>query len=338
MNEYIIKKVNNNILKKYKYYYVLTNKEITEPKILDKLNKIYIPPAYQDVKIYLNKKVLATGIDKAGRKQYIYSENSKKEREFKKYCQLVKICTNMKKLKKKIDTDLEQNNFTKNKIIALILRIMELCNFRSGNKYYEKKYGSYGLTTLHKKHFKIKKNKIEIDFIGKKGVNNSCIIMNKNIQRIIKNIYNLSTKNNPYIFSIYSNDNNNMNITINDLNKYLEEFNVTTKDLRTWNANIIFLKNLQKELYFLDNTYYNKNDDKKIKIKKKKIREAIKLTSVSLHHTPTICKNSYIYKDILNKIEKNDILINRLINDKINFEKLLYELLKNNKIKKCKNI
>jgi DNA topoisomerase-1 len=326
MNNYIIRKINNNELKKYKYYH-LNNKEIVDKKTLDKIYKIYIPPAYQDVKIYLNSKVLATGIDFAGRKQYIYSENSKKNREFKKYCQLVKLSNNIKKLKKKINNDLIQKNFTKNKLIALILKIMELCNFRGGNKIYEKKYGSYGITTLHKKHIKFQKDYIKINFIGKKGVNNTCIIMNKNIQEIIKNVYKLSSKNDPYIFSIY-NKKDYINITINDLNKYLEEFNITTKDLRTWNANIIFLKNLKKEIENLDKKYYEENNEKKIKIKKKIIRDAIKLTSSSLHHTPAICKSSYIYKDILNKIENNDIIINKLLNENIKVEKLLFELLK----------
>lgn len=332
MNNYIIRRIDNNDLKKYKYYYYLINKEVSDKKILDKLYKIYIPPAYQNVKIFLNQKVLATGIDISGRKQYIYDESSKKNREIKKYCQLVKLSKNIGKLKKKINNDFIVKDFTKNKLIALILKIMELCNFRSGNKIYEKKYGSYGLTTLHKKHINIQKKTVKINFVGKKGVNNSCVIMNKNIQEIIKNIYKLSCKNDPYLFSIYY-KNEYIKISINDLNNYLEEFNITTKDLRTWNANIIFLKNFKKELENLDSSYYSKNNDKKIKIKKKLVRNAIKLTSVSLHHTPTICKNSYIYKDIFNKIENDDILMNKLINENINFEKLLYELLQNNKNK-----
>jgi len=321
MNDYIIRKIDNNNKKIYKYY-DLNNKEIIDKKKLDKLYKIYIPPAYQDVKIYLNNKVLATGINKAGRKQYIYSENSKKNREYKKYCHLVKLGSNIKKLKKKINKDLLEKQFTKNKLIALILKIMELCNFRGGNKIYEKKYGSYGLTTLHKKHIKIKKDSIKINFIGKKGVNNSCVIMNKNVQNIIKNVYKLSSNDDPYIFSIYNKE-QKINISINDLNKYLEEFDITTKDLRTWNANIIFLKNLKNEFKKLDPTYYEEN-----KIKKKIIKEALKKTALSLHHTPAICKSSYIYKDILNKIENNNIIINKLLNENIKIEELLCKLLK----------
>ena len=233
----------------------------------------------------------------------------------------MKLSKVFNKIKKKINNDLKEKDLTKNKLTALILKIMELCNFRGGNKIYEEKYGSHGITTLHKKHFKFKKNTIEINFVGKKGVNNSCVIMNKNIQDIIKYVYKLSSKNDPYIFSInYKNE--HISVSITDLNKYLEEFNLTTKDLRTWNDNIIFLKNLKKNLEGVYSTYSEK-------LKKKLVREAIKMTAVSLHHTPAICKSSYIYKDILLKLENNDIIINKLMDDNINYELLLNKILSN---------
>jgi DNA topoisomerase-1 len=205
MKDYIIRKVINKNNKKYEYYKVIDNKinsKIKNKITLEKISKIYIPPAYDDVKIFLNQELLATGIDSAGRKQYIYSENRKKKRELKKYNQIYKLSKNIHKLKRKIKSDLCKKDFDKNKLIALTLKIMDLCNFRSGNKKYEEKYGSYGLTTLHKKHVKINKNKITIEFIGKKGVNNNCVIKNKSLQNIIEKVYKLSSKDNNYLLSI----------------------------------------------------------------------------------------------------------------------------------------
>ena len=83
------------------------------------------------------------------------------------------------------------------------------------------------------------------------------------------------------------------------------------------------MKNLKNEFKKLDPTYYEEN-----KIKKKIIKEALKKTALSLHHTPAICKSSYIYKDILNKIENNNIIINKLLNENIKIEELLCKLLK----------
>lgn len=332
MDNYIIRVLKKN--GSYQYFKINNNNKIkitdnkikiTDKNTLEKINKIYIAPAYKDVKIYLDKKVLATGIDNAGRKQYIYSEKSKKEREIKKHKRLTKLSTNILSLKRKINNDLNVDGFTKNKLISLVLKIMDLCNFRGGNKIYEKKYGSYGLTTLHKKHIIIKNKYIEIDFIGKKGVNNNCIIQNKNIQDIVKKVYKLSNKDDPYIFSIIYN-NEDIKISMIDLNDYLKQYNITCKDLRTWNANILFLKNLKSIINNMNESYYQLNEDKKLKLRKKICREAIKETALSLHHTPAICKSSYIFKHILEKVEINDNIIRRM-NNNIIFENLLKDFL-----------
>jgi DNA topoisomerase-1 len=309
-------------------YYTIDNKKIENKNILNKIKKIYIPPAYKNVKIYLKKDLLATGINSIGRKQYIYSDYSKQKREFKKYNMLIHLSKNINKLKNKMKKDLLLKDFTKNKLIALILKIMDLCNFRSGSKKYEKKYGSFGLTTLHKDHIKITNSYVEIDFIGKKGVNNNCIIKNKNIQELIKKIYNLSSKDNTYLFSIIYN-NEKINVSISDVNNYLEEFNITVKELRTWNANIILLKKFKNEIEKLDDSYYKLNDNKKLKIIKKIIKKSIEKCALLLHHTPTICKSSYIYKKILENIENNyENIINKITGKKVIWEKILENIIK----------
>jgi DNA topoisomerase-1 len=316
-SSYIVRKKNNN---KFQYY-TNNNVKVTNKKILDKIKKIYIAPAYTNVKIYLGEDLLATGIDIAGRKQYVYSDKMKKLREQKKFKKLIKTSKNIDKLKKQIQKDLQENKITKNKLVALVLKIMDLCNFRSGNKKYEEKYGSFGITTVHKKHISFKSNSTEIEFIGKKGVNNHCVLKDKNIQDIIKKVYNISSKDNPYLFSINDND-DKIHINIYDVNSYLKPFGITTKDLRTWNANVIFLKNLKEILHNVDSEFiekYNgKTDKQRIKIRKQLIKEAIKSTAESLHHTPAICKSSYIYKKILEVLENNNNIFLNLKRDSKN--------------------
>ena len=105
MDSYITRVLKRN--GNYEYFKVNNNNKIkiTDKSTLEKINKIYIAPAYKNVKIYLDQKVLATGIDSAGRKQYIYSEESKKERELKKHKRLTKLSTNILRLKRKINND-----------------------------------------------------------------------------------------------------------------------------------------------------------------------------------------------------------------------------------------
>ena len=301
-NKFIKKKIINN----KSIFFDKNNKKIVDKKTLDKVSKIYIPPAYKNVKIYLNAAVLATGIDAAGRKQYIYSEKSKELREEKKYCQLVNMCAHMTQLKKELNKNLyKSSDFDKTKMICVVLKIMDLCNFRIGNKIYEKKYGSYGITTLHKKHMKIHKDHINIEFIGKKGVVNNCDIYDPKFIPILKKVYKEAQgKRSPYLFDV----------SMNDINEYLDKFSISSKDMRMWNANMIFLKNLNEEL---------KNNDGILT--KKKVVAAIKKTALEMHNTATVCKKSYIYKDLF------DLDSGIKFENDVSYEDILKKILKKNK-------
>ena len=295
------------------------NKPINDKKILDKISKIYIAPAYTSVKIFLNSKVLAIGTDDAGRKQYVYSDKSKSDREKKKYKKLLAMCNIINRLKNKINNDLLSKEFNHNKLVALTIKIMDICNFRGGNKKYEEMYGSHGITTLHKKHIQFKKDGIEINFVGKKGVDNYCLIKDKKINGIIKKLYKLSSSSDPYLFSIKDPETKKkIKVSVIDMNKYLEDFNITTKDLRTWNANIIFLSNLKKHVKndkserSEQSNYNDKTDSQKLKLRKKIIRESLKSTAQLLHHTPAVCKSSYIYKNMITCLEEDEDMFNNI--------------------------
>ena len=168
---------------------------------------------------------------------------------------------------------------------------------------------------MHKKHVMIRQKEIEIDFIGKKGVNNNCTIKHHKIMNIIKQVYTMSSKEDPYLFSIRTTKKETIKISMIDLNKYLEKFHITTKDLRTWNANRLFIQYIQKNL------------DSPLS-RKKQIKEAIQKTAQLLHHSPTICKNSYIFKPMLQNIEEKDTILTLLKNTKKKrIEKTLQKIL-----------
>ena len=333
MSNYISRKIVNK-----KYIYINKNKQIIkDKKVLDKISKIYIPPAYKNVQIFLNQAVLAKGIDDAGRTQYVYSEESKKKREEKKHMKLLKLSNNISKLEDTIKNDLSKRIYTKEKLVALIITLMNTCNFRGGNKKYEKDYGSYGLTTLHKSHIQFKENNIIIDFIGKKGVQNKCSIKDKNIIKMLKEVYKMSNKTQRYLFAIINEDKKEINV-------YLEKFKITSKDLRMWNANILFLKNLKKNFErFLEeeknkkdsSDYYSISEEKQLKYRKRIIKQAIIDTAECLHHTAAICKSSYINKYILNKVlnenhDKNNNILNKLLkkDKKIKMEEFFKNIIK----------
>lgn len=328
----------------FKYY---KNKiEITNEDDIEKIRLLKIPPAYENVSILNNKKIIAFGYDSKNRKQVLYQPDFIAKQTAKKYD---KISTSIKffsKLKKKIATDLGSNGDEKTLAIAVIITLILTCGFRIGNKKYEKDNNSVGLTTLKYKHLKFDNEKqgvLLIDFIGKKGVRNVAECDNKIIYEYMYNKYMkavaavAATAKEDYVFCY---DGTKV-ITSSDVNEYLrvissqysgkgaEPIIITTKDLRTWNANTLFL------------TYYNKlrksrsrgsrkdakdakdtlvsaanakdaaakdakdtlvsaaDATKDLKTINKDIKTAIEMVSAKLHNSYSICKKSYIDPKII---------------------------------------
>ena len=285
----------------FKYY--KNNLEITNNDEIERIKLLKIPPAYNNVTIINNKKIIAYGYDSKNRKQVLYNPDFIAKQNIKKYD---KISTSIKffsKLKKKIAADLDSSD-EKTKAISVIVTLILTCGFRIGNKKYEKENNSVGLTTLKYKHLKFENNKILIDFIGKKGVRNIAYCENSKIYEYLSKKFNNSAKIDDYIFDYET----NKIITANDVNEYLKSISmlysksniITTKDLRTWNANMLFItffKKLRKNRKGEINIDNERNVNKDIK-------KAIEMVAEKLHNTYSICKKSYIDPKIINNVQK----------------------------------
>lgn len=266
------------------FKYFNRNSEITDEKQLDFFKSLKIPPAYDNVTIINGKKIIAYGYDSKNRKQVIYHPKfilSQNNIKFQKIKQSIKYFSRLKrKIKKDINRDVVD------KIYAIIITLIIDCGFRIGNKKYEIDNNSYGLTTLKKKHIFIENKFIKIDFIGKKNVRNVAICKNKEIYNFFFNRIK-DIGDDEYIFK-----HNDKTVTSNDVNKYLYNFykkfnlKITTKDLRTLNANTLFMK------------FFNKNINYKNPIKK-----SIEDTALKLHNTYAVCKKNYIDPEIIKMAE-----------------------------------
>ena len=281
--------------------------EITDSVAIDRIKELKIPPAYDNVTILNNKKIIAFGYDSKNRKQVLYHPAFIAKQNKKKYNKISASIHFFSKLKRKVADDLSRGD-EKTVAIAVIITLILTCGFRIGNKKYEKDNNSVGLTTLKYKHlqFPENKNKFIIDFIGKKGVRNVAECDNKTIYAYLYKKNKETSQDidhkESYIFR-YEGD---KVITSNDVNEYLRiisapySITITTKDLRTWNANMLFL------------TYYKKlrkrqpkDADTDMKDNEKDIKKAIEMVAHKLHNSYSICKKSYIdpkiIEDLLHK-------------------------------------
>lgn len=290
--------------------------EITDINEIEKIKELKIPPAYENVTILNNKKIIAFGYDSKNRKQVLYHPSFIAKQNIKKYNKISMASIKFfSKLKRKISEDLSSSGSGNEKTmaIAVIITLILSCGFRIGNKKYEKVNNSVGLTTLKYKHveFQETNRKFVIDFVGKKGVRNVAECDNKIIydylyQKIKNNMNHSGERSDAYVFTY---DGNKV-ITSSDVNEYLRRISepysivITTKDLRTWNANMLFLnyyKKLrkQKEKRHSSETAAAAADTKDIE---KDIKKAIEMVAEKLHNTYSICKKSYIDPKIVDEI------------------------------------
>ena len=278
MRDYIIRKKRN----KSHIFFDKKGTQITSKKHIDKyVEGVYIPPAYDNVKINLNKKakVLAIGYDDKSRPQYVYNKKFTEKMKKKKFSGLYLFGLQYNKIVKDINKNIKLSEDNKLKYVCMVLKLIMDCDFRVGNDEYMKQNNSYGVSTLKNKHVLVKGDSVTIDFIGKKGVRNVCQVKDKTIKRHLKK--NKKThKKNARIFTV-----DGVNISSSDVNGYIKQFgDFSSKDFRTWSANIKLIK------YLISSNKETVDKD---------IKDCLEQVADKLHHTPEVCKKNYIFSELI---------------------------------------
>jgi len=309
--------------KKIFTYLTPHGKTIKDDNTLERINKLRIPPNYENVLI--NKKATAKlqaiGFDDKGRKQYVYHSNfilENKMKKYEKYIILGKHINSIKKDYNKVFDTIHTKPYSKwsqpSSNNAVILYLLNECLFRIGNIKYYKSYGSHGITTLQNQHisFDDKKQITFIRFIGKKGVINESTITDTKLY----NIFKILQKNNSgeFIFD-YKFNNKIHSINGEDIHKVLESYNpeLTPKMFRTWHTNCYFIHILKNNLDYLKDLAKKKKITKKVK--NELMKQACREISIKLHNTPIVIKNSYLNNALfdlfMNDIKKFLIMLNK---------------------------
>ena len=285
MKEYIKRCIKSKRKDKYTYEYLdMKGNHINQSIVKRLLEGLYIPPAYKDVKINLNKndKVLAIGYDEKDRPQYIYNKKFTEKNKKKNFHKMIEFGENYKKMMNSVKRDIYSESETKEKQIAMALMLVVECGIRIGSEKYRDENESFGATTLEPRHIKITGEVVSVDFIGKKGVKNTGKCRSKRLSRNLRNKKRTLKKDDP-IFT-YKRGNKWYSLKSSDVNKYLKRFgNFTSKNFRTWVANLSFISEILK----------CENPSKESEIKKN-INEALQKTAHKLNNTATVCKKNYI--------------------------------------------
>jgi len=279
-------------------YYNADGVLVKDKGLIARFNKLVIPPAYTNIWIspHENGHLQFTGTDAAGRKQYRYHAAWNKIRNQSKYHRLQTFATYLPVIRERVDKDLARSNADHDKIVALVVRLMELTGIRVGNESYKKLYGSFGLTTLMNRHVQIEGSNINFEFKGKKGVYHKVSLQSRKLARLVKQCRELPGKE---LFQYYNANGERSTIGSQDVNNYLKEItgeDFTAKDFRTWAGSV-------SALY----AFKQAGEFETITECKKKIVTVLDEVALNLGNTRTVCKKYYVHPTVIKSYEDGAI-------------------------------
>lgn len=281
------------------FTYIYDEKPLKGKNEIERIRKLAIPPAWTSVWIcpLPNGHIQATGLDLRQRKQYRYHPLWSSVRDETKFHRLYEFGKVLPKLRTRVEEDLAKKELCQEKVLALVVSLMERTYIRIGNSGYEKLYGSYGLTTMKDKHVSVEGSSVKFCFKGKKGVEHQVSLKNRKLASAVKACRDIPGKE---LFQYLDENGNRKSIDSGMVNQYIKDAcggaDFTAKDFRTWagSLNIIWaFKSIGEAVNAIDT--------------KKKIVEALDVVSKKLGNTRTVCRKYYVHPGLLKLYEENNL-------------------------------
>jgi len=251
---------------------------ITDRDEIDRLNRIALPPAYENCWFSANPNVhlLATGVDARGRKQYRYHPDWRADREAMKFDLCPAFGLALPKVRKRVEADLASRGLTRERAIASVVALLDTGAIRVGNEAYAKANKSFGATTLRNRHAKIERGHLRLRFKGKSGKLHEIDCDDRKLVSCVRRMQDLPGQ---HLFQYLDEDGTAVPVDSHEVNEYLSETmgaGFTAKHFRTWHASTIAFGLLATDA-------------------KLPFRALLEEVSGRLGNTPAIARKSYIH-------------------------------------------
>jgi DNA topoisomerase I len=268
-------------------YFDRDGRRITDPAKLERIEKLAIPPAWRDVCISPSPraKLQATGRDKAGRKQYLYHPGFRAAQEEAKYERLILFAERLPQLRETMAAHLDKDELDRERVSAIALRLINLGWFRVGSERYTRG-GTYGITTLTRRHVTVRGNRVMLSFRGKHAIQVRSTLVDEELAAAMKELLQLKGAR---VFQ-YEWEGARYNLTSKRLNDYVklylgEEF--SAKDFRTWGGTLLAAVALAERAQ-RDGFPQTPTEEKR------SVSAAMRRVAEQLGNTPAVCRASYV--------------------------------------------
>ena len=213
---------------------------IEDPAKLERIEKLVIPPAWRDVWISprANAKLQATGVDAAGRRQYLYHPEYRAQQEQAKFDKLVRFAERLPDVRRAMAEHMQLEHYERERVCAIALRLINRGWFRVGSDRYAKTSRTYGVTTLNKSHVTGRGSRVAFKFRAKHKVLVRTTLVDSELAAAIREL--LEQPGGTRLFR-YGVPGDRCNVTGAVLNEYIGEYmgaDFTAKDFRTWGGTL----------------------------------------------------------------------------------------------------
>jgi DNA topoisomerase I len=265
---------------------------IRDERTLARIRKLAIPPAYTEVWICRDPRghLQATGRDARGRKQYRYHANFRATRDDGKFARMAEFGARLPKLRRRLKADLALPGLPRNKVLALVVSLLETTLIRIGSEEYARSNNSFGLTTLRDQHVKfLRDGHAFFRFRGKSGRVHEILLNDARMTRLIRHCQELPGQQ---LFQYLDDDGTRQRVDSGLVNDYLRDAmgshrgeDFTAKDFRTWGATLRAIAVLACR---------ERPENCSEREFKHCIVETAKQVADALGNTPAVCRKSYI--------------------------------------------
>ncbi|HEX6946512.1 MAG TPA: DNA topoisomerase IB [Acidimicrobiia bacterium] len=258
------------------FVYLDPTGEAVDEATRDWIRGLAIPPAWTEVWIAPSPRshILATGRDKAGRKQYLYHPDWSDAAGDLKFSRMRRFARHLPSLRRRVEEDLRRHILDREKVSAIAVRVLDQTLIRVGNRRYAVENGSFGLTTLESDHVLVEGQRVEFEFTGKGGAEHTLTIHDRHLASLVTRCQDLDGET---LFSFQDGD-QVISLTPVHLNDYIADLSrdrFTAKDFRTWGASATVTEAMATATSDL--------------------LEAIDIAAERLGNTRTVCRASYVH-------------------------------------------
>jgi DNA topoisomerase-1 len=262
---------------------------------------LVIPPAWRDVWIapHANGHVQATGIDDAGRRQYLYHPAWRAQKDRLKFERMLELGAVLPAARRAVTRDLRGEGMSRERVLAAAFRMLDTGMLRVGSERYADAHGSYGLSTLLGAHARVVGGeRVLLSFPAKSGQPWESEITDPDLADVIAE---LKRRGGRARLLAWRDDEGGWHplsaAEINDDVRDRTGGEFTAKDFRTLHGTVTAAVSLARS-----------GPDETPTARKRAIVQAVRLAADALGNTPAVAKGSYVDPRLLDRYEEGETI------------------------------